>query len=104
MKRDAFLMHLRPGCVQEYKRRHDEIWPELRDTLTAAGILDYSIYLDESTNTLFAVWTLAEDHSAETLSSHPIVRKWWEYMSDTVEMNEDHSPVCETLKSMFHMD
>ena len=48
-------MKLRPGCKAEYKKRHDAIWPELKDLLKKAGIRDYTIYLDEETNTLFAV-------------------------------------------------
>jgi len=43
----AFRMFLNPGCVAEYKKRHDEIWPELVTLLQATGISDYSIYLDE---------------------------------------------------------
>ncbi|MGB9142439.1 MAG: L-rhamnose mutarotase, partial [Aestuariivirga sp.] len=39
-------MFLKPGMEAEYKRRHDEIWPELLDLLHAAGISEYSIYLD----------------------------------------------------------
>jgi L-rhamnose mutarotase len=56
MKRHAFKMKLKPGIAAEYKKRHDEIWPELR----AAGVSDYSIFFDEATNILFAVQKLAD--------------------------------------------
>ncbi len=47
MKRNAFVMKLKPGFEAEYKKRHDVIWPELHKELKAAGISDYSIFLDE---------------------------------------------------------
>ncbi len=51
----AFKMKLKPGCKKEYIRRHNEIWPELKVLLSQSGIHDYTIFLDEETNTLFAV-------------------------------------------------
>ena len=55
MQKYAFKMRLNPGMEAEYKRRHDEIWPELAALLKDAGISDYSIHLDRDTNTLFGV-------------------------------------------------
>ena len=81
MIRNAFKMKLKPGFEAEYKKRHDEIWPELSAALTEAGISDYSIFLDEETLTLFAVQKLAAGHTADLLPSHPIVKKWWAYMA-----------------------
>ena len=54
MPRLAFKMQLLPGAAAEYKKRHDELWPELAAELKAAGVSDYSIFLDEETLTLFA--------------------------------------------------
>ena len=62
MKRNAFAMRLKKGCEAEYKRRHDAIWPDLARELLAAGIPDYSIFLDERSLTLFAVQKLTDDH------------------------------------------
>ena len=74
MTRNAFKMKLKPGNVTEYKKRHDEIWPELQKELRAAGISDYSIFLDEETLTLFAMQKLSEKNSANDLPNSPIVR------------------------------
>jgi L-rhamnose mutarotase len=46
MQRKAFKMYLLPGHSAEYKKRHDEIWPELAELLRQVGILNYSIFLD----------------------------------------------------------
>mgnify|MGYP006310373791 CR=1 FL=1 len=104
MKRVAFTMKLKPGMKEEDKRRHDEIWPELSAKLTAAGVYDYSIYLDEETNILFGVRKVTDDNTAGDLHNDPIVRKWWNYMADIMETNDDNSPVATDLKEVFHMD
>lgn len=103
MIRNAFKMKLKPGFEAEYKKRHDEIWPELSALLSEAGISDYSIFLDEETLTLFAVQKLAVGHSADLLPSHPIVKKWWAYMADIMETHPDHSPVTVPLREVFHL-
>ena len=104
MKRHAFAMRLKSGNEAEYKRRHDEIWPELVAELRKAGISDYSIYLDRKTNTLFAFQYLADDAADADLPSLPVVKKWWHMMKDLMETNNDESPVSEDLQEMFHMD
>lgn len=104
MTRHAFKMKLKPGFEAEYKKRHDEIWPELSMALTVAGVSDYSIFLDEETLTLFAVQKLADGHTADLLPSNPVVRKWWDYMADVMEVNPDHSPVCVSLSEVFHAE
>jgi L-rhamnose mutarotase len=67
MIRNAFKMKLKAGFEAEYKKRHDEIWPELSAELSSAGVSDYSIFLDEETLTLFAVQKLSDDHTADQL-------------------------------------
>ncbi len=95
-------MKLKPGFEAEYQKRHDEIWPELSQVLTDAGVADYSIFLDEETLTLFAVQKLADDHTADELPETAIVKKWWAYMADIMETNPENSPVCKPLQEVFH--
>ena len=97
-------MKLKAGNEAEYKKRHDEIWPELAVVLTEAGVSSYTIFLDAPTLSLFAVWTLTEDNTTSELPNHPLVQKWWAYMQDIMETNPDNSPVVEQLSQMFHMD
>ncbi len=97
-------MQLTPGNVQEYKRRHDEIWPELVMQLESAGVRDYVIYLDSRTDTLYASWKLTEHNNAGSLAEKEIVRRWWRYMADIMETNDDDSPVVHELREMFYMD
>ena len=64
----AFRMKLKPGTTAEYKRRHDEIWPELEQLLREAGIYDYSIFLDEEDMHLFAVLKLRDSQQARPVA------------------------------------
>jgi L-rhamnose mutarotase len=104
MEEIAFTMKLKPGMEAEYRRRHDEIWPELSDVLTKAGIRDYSIYLDRSTGTLFGVQKRLPGHTADDLPSRPVMQRWWLYMADLMETNPDSSPTVGPLERVFHMD
>lgn len=103
MYRNAFKMKLKPGFEAEYKKRHDEIWPELAELLSDAGVSDYSIFLDEETLILFAVQKLNDNFDTALLPEHPIVKKWWAYMADIMETNPDNSPVETHLKEVFHL-
>jgi L-rhamnose mutarotase len=100
----AFRMQLKSGVVDEYRRRHDEIWPELSALLHEAGIYDYSIFLDPETLALFAVLKLRDDNQRDTLPSHPVMRRWWDYMAPLMEVEPDNKPVEWPLHPVFHMD
>ena len=99
----AFKMKLKPGFSEEYQKRHDEIWPELAALLKANGVSDYTIFLDEETNTLFGVQQLS-GQSSQDLGQQEIVHRWWEYMADIMDTNPDNSPVSIPLKNVFHLD
>lgn len=96
-------MKLKPGFKEEYKKRHDEIWPELKQMIRETGVSDYSIFLDEETNILFAVQKQSGDSSSQDLGTNPLVQKWWAYMADIMETNPDNSPVTIPLEEVFHM-
>ncbi len=103
MAKLAFKMKLKPGFKDEYKKRHDEIWPELSALLKDNGISDYTIFLDEETNILFAVQQ-QNGQSSQDLGSTEIVQKWWAYMADLMETNADNSPVSVELEKVFHLE
>ncbi len=100
----AFRMQLKPGAVDEYRRRHDEIWPELSALLTESGIHDYSIFLDEATLSLFAVLKLAETNTRDTLPDHPVMQRWWDHMAPLMEVEADNRPKEWSLPLIFHHD
>ena len=104
MQRKAFKMYLLPGHSAEYKKRHDEIWPELGALLHQVGIQNYSIFLDESTRTLFGYLEASDLSTLDSLPAQEVMKKWWAYMADIMETNPDKSPVVEPLEQVFHFE
>ncbi len=103
MQRIAFKMKLFKGFQEEYKRRHDSLWPELQQLLKESGVEDYSIFLDDETNFLFGVLKIADPLKLGELPQQPVMKKWWAHMKDIMETNEDHSPVSIPLKEVFYL-
>ena len=104
MQRIAFKMQLNEGQKVEYKKRHDEIWPELKRLLKESGVSEYAIFLDEETNILFAFQKVNGDGGSQDLGQTEIVKKWWKFMSVIMEVNKDNSPVTIALEEVFYLD
>ncbi len=102
-ERVAFRMILNPGQAEEYKRRHDNLWPEMIDALRNAGVSDYSIWLDPETNYLFATLVRSDDHTMADLPKTDANRRWWDFMKDVMAYDGDR-PVVIDLVPMFHLD
>lgn len=103
MKRAAFKMKTLPGFEEEYKKRHDEIWPELSTLLKQTGVTEYSIFLDEETHDLFGLLKIDDHASLDSLPANAIMQKWWAYMADILETNGDNSPISIPLKEVFYL-
>lgn len=104
MIRKSFKMKLFKGKEMEYKRRHDELWQEMKDMIKEYGGKNYSIFLDEETDTLFGYIELENEELWTKTAETEICKRWWKYMADIMETNEDNSPVTIELKEMFHLD
>ena len=83
----GFKMKLYDGMAEEYEKRHNELWPEMQDTMVLYGYIEIE---DEEK------WA----KSADT----PINRKWWDFMAPIMETNPDNSPVSTDLHLAFHLD
>ncbi|WP_158799799.1 L-rhamnose mutarotase [Pedobacter sp. L105] len=103
MERIAFKMKLYPGRESEYRKRHDELWPELSALLKKTGVSDYSIFFDEETHMLFGVLKVSNRALFDRLAEEPVMLKWWSYMHDLMETNMDKSPVSKALKEVFYL-
>lgn len=100
----AFKMKLFPGMEQEYESRHNQLWPEMREIIHAYGGKNYSIFLDRDTNVLYGYIEIEDEELWRKGADTEINRKWWDYMADIMETNEDNSPVSVDLKQVFHLD
>ena len=101
MARVGFKMRLKPGNEVEYKRRHDEIWPELAAWLHETGISNYSIFRDGLT--LFGYLEIDDVAKMDDVPKQEIVQKWWTYMEPLMECNPDNSPIVTPLEEAFYM-
>ena len=103
MARVAFKMKLNDGFEEEYKKRHDLLWPDLEQLLRSAGISEYSIFLDTDTNILFGVLKANDPAALDNLPANPVMQRWWAYMKDIMECNPDNSPISIPLKEVFYL-
>ena len=100
----AFTMKLYEGQEQEYERRHNLLWPEMKDMIHEYGGKNYSIFLDKETLTLFGYIEIEDEKKWSKSADTKINRKWWDFMADIMETNPDNSPVCMDLHPVFHLD
>ena len=100
----GFKMKLFSGVEKEYERRHNELWPEMRDMIHEYGGKNYSIFLDRETNILFGYIEIESEERWTASADTEICRRWWHYMADIMETNSDESPVSVDLAQMFHLD
>lgn len=97
----AFRMNLHPGHAAEYRKRHDEIFPDLVRALKDAGVSDYSIWHDADSNHLFGILTRSDDHTMASLPDTEIVKRWWAHMADIMETDAGNVPVQIPLSRVF---
>lgn len=104
MIRRAFKMKLFEGMAEEYEKRHNALWPEMKDMIHEYGGSNYSIFLDKETNVLYGYIELEDREKWDESANTEICRKWWHFMADIMETNPDESPVAKDLDAVFHLD
>ena len=103
MKRVAFKMQLQKGAEAVCKKRHDELWSAFEQLLKRTGVMQYSIFLNETTNALFGILKIEDASLLDNLPQHAVMQKWWLYMKDIMECNHDNSPLTVQLKEVFYL-
>ncbi len=99
-----FVMQLYPGMEEEYEKRHKDLWPEMVEMIHAHGGKNYSIALDPESLKLFGYIEIEDEQLWARGADTAINRRWWDYMADIMETNEDNSPVARDLRLLFHLD
>jgi L-rhamnose mutarotase len=95
-------MQLKPGMEAIYRQRHDEIWPEMIETLKRFGIRNYSIFRQGLT--LFAYLECDDPAQLDHQRDDPVVRRWWHMMKPYMRYNADGTPWSEPIEEVFHLD
>lgn len=100
----ASVMQLHPGYEAEYQRRHDDLWPDLREHLKACGMRNYRIFLHPETLQLFASFETDQPLDEARLKAAPVMQRWWDAMADIMETRTDSTePFAIPLKEVFHL-
>ena len=99
--RKAFVMQVYEQYYDEYETRHNELWPEMEKAIFEHGAIHYSIYLLKETGQLFGFLQLEDENRWDELANTLICKKWWAYMSQIMETNEDSSPKSTDLQCVF---
>lgn len=105
MERYAWKATVKPGMLEEYKRRHDHIWEEMKALLKEAGISNYTIW--NTGNELFGYYECEKgaDFAARTQAESPVVARWNEYMEDVMVMEPDPETGAQPkLTQVFYLE
>ena len=105
MERFAWKGKIKAGMQAEYKRKHDEIWPEMVELLKSAGIRNYSIWSDG--RDVFGYYECEKGiaFAEKTQAESPVVDRWNEYMADVLELEMDPETGAQPkLERMFLME
>jgi L-rhamnose mutarotase len=104
MIQKGFLMYLKSGAENEYRKRHAALWPELESLLKAYGISNYSIFLDVDTDVLFGCLHCPKDFNSAALAQEEIMQKWWASMAALMETESDNAPTTKELTQVFYLE
>ena len=105
MEKYAWKAIVKEGCLEEYCKRHDEIWPEMVELLKESGIRNYTIW--NVGNELFGYYECEKGikFATETQANSPVVDKWNEYMKDVMIMELDPETGAQPqLIKVFELD
>ena len=83
----GFKMKLYDGMAEEYEKRHNELWPEMKDMIHEHGGKNYSIFLDKETMVLYGYIEIEDEELWAKGADTAINRKWWDFMADIMETN-----------------
>ena len=102
MIRRAFVMRLKPGGLDEYRRHHDEIWPELVAEIERQGIAQITIFQNDPT--LFLYSEISDTEAWDRLWHSEIHDRWAELMNPLMEFRPDGIVDSSELREVFHLE
>lgn len=106
MARYGMLYRIRPESIPEYKKAHDEIWPEMKKLITKAGFKNYTIFARKD-GTLFACWEHDDlEEGFKIMNASEVRPRWEEHMNKFFVKNDQSivGPEYEALEEMWHQD
>jgi L-rhamnose mutarotase len=104
MERLCILIELEHGAEEEYQRRHDELWPEMRDALKAAGYSNYSLFRRGTTVIGYAECVPDVARVLETMAASPVTPRWNASFQDIIKRLTDESGQPLRFAEVWHLD
>jgi L-rhamnose mutarotase len=104
MERACFRFRLKPGAEAEYRRRHDEIWPEMLQALRDCGIANYTIFRDGDSLIAFAQCQPDARTAFAAMAATEVDARWSTSMEPLIEGLTDADGNLHYATEMWHMD
>lgn len=104
MERLCFTFEIRPGAQAEYKRRHDEIWPELVDAIRAAGIRNYSLFRRDTTIIAYCECEPDVATAFGKLGESEVNARWSKWFEDIIVALTNEDGQLFTVEEVWHLD
>jgi len=107
MQRFGWVIGIKPEAIEQYKRYHAQVWPEVLDMIRQCNIRNYSIYLKD--NWLFGYYEYhGADHAADMrkMAAHPKTQEWWSIMGPMQQPlpTRREGEWWAQMEEVFHMD
>lgn len=107
MKRIGFILKVKQDMIEEYKRHHENVWPEMLEALRATGWHNYSLFMAED-GLLFGYFETPVDLAAANagMAATEVNTRWQEFMAPYFESPKNARPdqVLVELQEVFHLD
>jgi L-rhamnose mutarotase len=101
-ERSGFVLHVRPGRIDDYLAAHRAVWPEMLDALRASGVRNYTIF--RSGNSVFGYFEADDlEASGRYLAAQEVSARWQDTMAELLEDRvPDGGPPA--LEQIFRLD
>jgi L-rhamnose mutarotase len=106
MKRVCFLLKVRAGKMDEYRRRHQQVWPEMLDALRATGWSNYSLFLRPDGLLIGYLETPDFERARTAMQEHSVNARWQAEMApffESLELGPADASMT-PLEEVFHLD
>ena len=104
MERICFTFELYPGAEEEYKRRHDEIWPELVEVIEEAGIRNYTLFRSGTQVIAYAECHPDVATAFGKVGATDVNRRWAEWFRDLIVSLTDEQGNLFRADEVWHLD
>ena len=103
MERLCFFIELEDGAEHEYERRHDELWPEMREALIAAGYTNYSLFRRGSTVVGYAECVPDVTTVLTKMNATPVTERWNQSLQGVIKRLTDQGGSLIRAHEVWHL-